>query len=86
MAGLNKRLAQLPQGVAFAFSPPAIPGIGTAGGVTFILEDRAGKDIDFLWENTQKFLAAARQTAGTLPGLHHLRAHGPPDLRQGGPG
>ena len=61
MASLNRKLAQLPQGVAFAFSPPAIPGIGTAGGVTFILEDRAGKDIKFLWENTQKFLAAARE-------------------------
>jgi hydrophobic/amphiphilic exporter-1 (mainly G- bacteria), HAE1 family len=61
MAGLNRKLAQLPQGIAFAFSPPAIPGIGTAGGVTFILEDRAGKDINFLWENTQKFLAAAQK-------------------------
>ncbi len=61
MAGLNRKLAQLPQGIAFAFSPPAIPGIGTAGGVTFILEDRAGKDIKFLWENTQKFLAAAQK-------------------------
>jgi HAE1 family hydrophobic/amphiphilic exporter-1 len=59
MAGLNARLSKLPQGVAFAFSPPAIPGIGTAGGVTFILEDRAGKDIAFLFQNTQKFLAAA---------------------------
>ncbi len=61
MASLNQKLAQLPQGVAFAFSPPAIPGIGTSGGVTFILEDRAGKDIPFLWDNTQKFLAAARK-------------------------
>ncbi|MFP3866801.1 MAG: efflux RND transporter permease subunit [Desulfobacteraceae bacterium] len=61
MANLNRQLAQLPQGVAFAFSPPAIPGIGTAGGVTFILEDRAGKDIPFLWENTQKFMAAAQK-------------------------
>ncbi len=61
MASLNKKLSQLPQGIAFAFSPPAIPGIGTAGGVTFILEDRAGKDIKFLWENTQKFLAAAQK-------------------------
>jgi HAE1 family hydrophobic/amphiphilic exporter-1 len=63
MAGLNRKLAQLPQGIAFAFSPPAIPGIGTAGGVTFILEDRAGKDIPFLWGNTQKFLAAAQKRA-----------------------
>ncbi len=61
MATLNREFGKLPQGTAFAFSPPAIPGIGTAGGVTFILEDRAGKDIDFLWKNTQTFLAAARQ-------------------------
>jgi HAE1 family hydrophobic/amphiphilic exporter-1 len=61
MASLNRELSKLPQGVAFAFSPPAIPGIGTAGGVTFILEDRAGKDIPFLWGNTQKFLAAAKK-------------------------
>ena len=61
MASLNRELSKLPQGIAFAFSPPAIPGIGTAGGVTFILEDRAGKDINFLWENTQKFLAAAQK-------------------------
>jgi HAE1 family hydrophobic/amphiphilic exporter-1 len=61
MATLNRKLSKLPQGVAFAFSPPAIPGIGTAGGVTFILEDRAGKDVKFLWENTQKFLAAAQK-------------------------
>jgi HAE1 family hydrophobic/amphiphilic exporter-1 len=61
MATLNRKLGQLPQGIAFAFSPPAIPGIGTAGGVTFILEDRAGKDIKFLWQNAQKFLAAAQK-------------------------
>ena len=61
MASLNRRMGQIPQGVAFAFSPPAIPGIGTSGGVTFILEDRAGKDIAFLWENTQRFLEAARE-------------------------
>ena len=61
MASMNQRLSQLPQGIAFAFSPPAIPGIGTSGGVTFILQDRAGKDIDFLWGNTQKFIEAAKK-------------------------
>jgi hydrophobic/amphiphilic exporter-1 (mainly G- bacteria), HAE1 family len=61
MANLNRDLGKLPQGVAFAFSPPAIQGIGAAGGVTFILEDRAGKDIGFLWENTQKFIAEAKK-------------------------
>ncbi|MBI5580718.1 MAG: multidrug efflux RND transporter permease subunit [Deltaproteobacteria bacterium] len=61
MASLNRRMGRIPQGVAFAFSPPAIPGIGTAGGVTFILEDRAGKDIAFLWASTQKFMEAAKK-------------------------
>jgi len=61
MAHLNREFAKLPQGVAFAFFPPAIPGIGTSGGVTMALQDRAGKDVAFLWENTQKFLAEARK-------------------------
>jgi HAE1 family hydrophobic/amphiphilic exporter-1 len=58
---LNQKLAGVPEAQAFAFSPPAIPGIGTSGGVTFMLEDRAGKDPAFLAENTEKFLAAARK-------------------------
>jgi HAE1 family hydrophobic/amphiphilic exporter-1 len=61
IARLNRELGQLPEGNAFAFSPPAIQGVGTAGGVTFILQDRAGKDVAFLAENTDKFIAAARK-------------------------
>ena len=41
IARLNREFSRLPQGNALAFSPPAIQGVGTAGGVTFILEDRA---------------------------------------------
>src|SRR6202047_5007198 len=39
---LNRLLVQMPQGSAFAFSPPAIPGAGTSGDITFVLEDRSG--------------------------------------------
>jgi hydrophobic/amphiphilic exporter-1 (mainly G- bacteria), HAE1 family len=60
-ARLNQQLKQLPEGTVFSFSPPAIPGVGTAGGVTFVLEDRAGKDVKFLGDNLTKFLAAARK-------------------------
>jgi len=55
---------------AFAFSPPAIPGIGASGGVTFVLQDRSGKDIAFLAENVAKFVAAARERkelTGVIP-------------------
>ncbi len=61
MRDLNRRLASVPDAQAFAFAPPAIPGIGTAGGVTFMLEDRAGRDPAFLAENTARFLEAARK-------------------------
>jgi HAE1 family hydrophobic/amphiphilic exporter-1 len=60
-AHLNQALSQLPAGTAFSFSPPAIPGVGTSGGFTFILEDRAGNDVQFLARNLGTFLAAARK-------------------------
>jgi HAE1 family hydrophobic/amphiphilic exporter-1 len=60
-ARLNQQLSKLPTAVAFGFSPPAIPGVGTAGGFTFILEDRSGSDIQFLTKNLATFLEAARK-------------------------
>jgi len=60
-ARLNQELKRLPQGTVFAFSPPAIPGVGTSGGVSFVLEDRAGKDVKFLADNLNKFMVAARK-------------------------
>ena len=60
-ARLNRQLAQLPEGIGFDFSPPAIPGVGTSGGFTFILEDRAGKDVQFLSSNLNTFLNAVRK-------------------------
>jgi HAE1 family hydrophobic/amphiphilic exporter-1 len=56
---LNAELSKLPEGIAFNFSPPAIPGVGTSGGFSFILEDRAGNDVPFLAANLNKFVAAA---------------------------
>jgi len=58
---LGRELAKIPDGVAFTFPPPAIPGVGTTGGFTFALEDRAGKEVGFLAENVTKFMEAARK-------------------------
>jgi HAE1 family hydrophobic/amphiphilic exporter-1 len=60
-AHLNQELSKLPAGIAFGFSPPAIPGVGTSGGFTFMLEDRSGGDIQFLAKNLSAFLEAARK-------------------------
>ena len=58
---LNAELSKVSEGVAFAFPPPAIPGVGTSGGFTLLLEDRAGKDPEFLNKNLGKFLIEARK-------------------------
>src|SRR6201984_1002617 len=58
---INESLSSLPEGIAFSFSPPAIPGVGTSGGFTFVLEDRAGRDLEFLSSNLQRFLTETRK-------------------------
>ena len=60
-ARLNKELAGLSEGIGFAFPPPVIPGVGTSGGFSFVLEDRAGKDVSFLSQNLKTFMDAARK-------------------------
>jgi hydrophobic/amphiphilic exporter-1 (mainly G- bacteria), HAE1 family len=61
LRGANQELAKIPEGTAFVFPPPSIPGIGTSGGVTFLLEDRVGLDVSYLGQQTQKFMEEARK-------------------------
>ena len=61
VASVNQKLAGLIEAQSFALLPPAIPGIGQASGLDFFIQDRAGKSVDYLWQNTQKFLAAAHK-------------------------
>ena len=58
---LNEVLAKQPEAVIVAFPPPAIPGVGASGGVTFILEDRGGRDVEFLATQTKTFIEAAKK-------------------------
>jgi hydrophobic/amphiphilic exporter-1 (mainly G- bacteria), HAE1 family len=60
-AHINGELSKLPASIAFGFSPPAIPGVGTSGGFTFILEDRSGGDVQFLAKNLATFMDAVRK-------------------------
>ena len=61
MDSVNEQLDIMPAGRAFAFSPPAISGVGTSGGFSFMLEDRVGNDVAYLAEQTNRFLEAARK-------------------------
>jgi HAE1 family hydrophobic/amphiphilic exporter-1 len=61
VASVNRKLYGLPEAQAFAFLPPAIPGVGQAGGVDVFIQDRAGTTVDYLWQNTQRFMAELRK-------------------------
>src|SRR5664280_1039381 len=59
---LNKRFrSEIPEGAVFGFMPPAIPGLGASGGFSLWLQDRTGGTVEFLNDNLQKFLEAARK-------------------------
>jgi hydrophobic/amphiphilic exporter-1 (mainly G- bacteria), HAE1 family len=79
-ANINQELSRLPAATAFTFPPPSIPGVGTSGGFTFVLEDRSGSsDASFLTHNLDAFMAAARKrpelarlTTTALPNVPQL--------------
>jgi HAE1 family hydrophobic/amphiphilic exporter-1 len=59
---LNRDLrAVVPEAVAFAIMPPAIPGLGSQGGFSLWLQDRGGGSIADVDRELQRFLAAARR-------------------------
>jgi HAE1 family hydrophobic/amphiphilic exporter-1 len=76
---IGSLISRIPEGVAFVFPPPAIPGVGAAGGFTFILEDRSGQDVKFLTQNMETFLAAARKRP-ELTGMFSLALPSVPQL------
>ena len=68
-ARINRALESMPEARSVSFPPPAIPGVGTAGGFNFILEDRVGKDPSFLTENLAAFMKEAskrRELSGLM--------------------
>ncbi len=61
-AALNKEFArQIPEAMVGAFGPPAIPGLGTGSGFTLQLQDKSGGTPEFLADEAQKFIAAAKE-------------------------
>src|SRR5215468_518668 len=59
---LNRQFAgRINEGIVFAFTPPAIVGLGFSGGFTGWVQDRSGGDVTFLATNLQRFIEAARK-------------------------
>jgi len=50
---------QINEAQAFAFGPPAIPGLGNGSGFSIMLQDKGGNTPDYLANNMLKFIQAA---------------------------
>ncbi len=81
LGGVTAGLSKVKAGIAFSFPPPSIPGVGTSGGVTMMLEDRSGQDASFLTDNVNKFIQAASKrkeiglvNAGYIPNVPQIYA------------
>ena len=62
IARLNKTFAaEVPEAIAFAFGPPAIPGLGTGSGFSMMLQDKSGGTPEYLAQQAQKFIEAAQK-------------------------
>lgn len=62
VAQVNAKLAVSIKGAqAFAFGPPAIPGLGNGSGFSIMLQDKGGNDPLYLSANTMKFIKAANE-------------------------
>ena len=70
----------LPDGIAFAFNPPAILGLGQAGGFEVFVQGRTEPDPMKLAQVTQDFIAALSQHP-TLTGLQTFYRPTVPQLR-----
>ncbi|MGE5845203.1 MAG: efflux RND transporter permease subunit, partial [Ignavibacteria bacterium] len=60
--GLNKRFAaEIPEAIVYVFGPPAIQGLGTGAGFTFMLQDKSGNTPQDLGNQVERFIAEARK-------------------------
>lgn len=55
------KVSAIPEATVFAFNPPSLPGIGSVGGLTFMIQDRGGSSLEEINNVSQQFIAAARQ-------------------------
>jgi hydrophobic/amphiphilic exporter-1 (mainly G- bacteria), HAE1 family len=69
MGAIQGQLSQIQEAIAFVFTPPAIPGLGVAGGFQMQLQDRADVGLPELQKMVDEILQDGNAQAG-LTGLN----------------
>ena len=79
LANLQQRFYSIQDSIIYAFLPPAIPGLGVAGGFQFQLEDRGGIGLQELNSMLQEILHDGNAQSG-LAGLNSTFSISVPQL------
>jgi len=66
LGNIQKRLFSIQESIAYAFLPPAIPGLGVAGGFQFQLEDRGGAGLQELNVMVREMVADGNAQSGMV--------------------
>ncbi len=64
LQALNQKLAKFRSATAFAFPVPSLPGVGTSGGFTFMLQDRRGVGLAPLQAMAQEIIEDGNAQTG----------------------
>jgi len=64
LANLQRQFYQIQEAIAFVFPPPAIPGLGVAGGFQMQLEDRGAVGLGELQQMVQEIIQAGNAQSG----------------------
>ncbi|MEJ2286262.1 MAG: efflux RND transporter permease subunit, partial [Desulfobacterales bacterium] len=64
LANLQRQFFQIQEAIVFAFPPPAIPGLGVAGGFQMQLEDRGGVGLAELQQMVHELVQAGNAQSG----------------------
>ncbi len=80
MSKIRERCAaEIPEAQVLVFGPPAVSGLGRAGGFKFMVEDRGGVGLVELQQETDNLVAKGNQTPG-LVGLSTVYKANSPQL------
>jgi HAE1 family hydrophobic/amphiphilic exporter-1 len=74
---INIGCSQLQEGIAFAFAPPSLPGVGLAGGFSFQLQDKGGVGLTTLQQVGQEFINEGNAQSGLTGMYTTFRANTP---------
>jgi multidrug efflux pump len=78
VAKLRKRFnAEIPEAIVNVFPPPAVTGMGNAGGYKMMIQDRGGAGLEALQNQATEMMNKANETPGLVGNLTTFRANVP---------